>query len=278
VASAFAFAIGERVDAEARRLAKEGAARVLAAIENAAAHEEQREHLIHDARRTLKRLRALVRLMSGDQALAHLLRDAARDLSAARDAAVMLRTFDAIAGDDAGAQRVRAQLVRARKKAEQKTVHDPAAKVRAFAEAVEDWKLQDGWDAIEPGLRRTYRDGRRALRRARENNDAEAVHTVRKRGKDLQYQLALLRDVWPPVIRGYGEATRELGQLLGDDHDLVVLRAELERRVADPERWLAKIDKRRRALHARAFPLAERIYFDSTSAFIERFAAWYANA
>ena len=63
MASAFAFRVGERVDAETRRLARDGAARVLAAIEGAA-HENQSERLVHDARRTLKRLRALLRLVS----------------------------------------------------------------------------------------------------------------------------------------------------------------------------------------------------------------------
>lgn len=275
MASAFAFANSEPVDAEARRLAKEGAARVLSAIESARAHGDQAERLIHDARRMLKRLRALVRLMSGDRALRDLLRDAGRSLAAARDAAVMLRTFDGIVGEDPGAHRVRSRLLRARKEAEQGTGDEALAKVRAFADAIDEWKVGHGWEAIEPGLRRSYRDGRRALADARDKGDADALHTLRRRCKDLQYQLALLRNVWPPVLRGYGEATRELGQLLGDDHDLAVLREELTRRVADPGAWTKRIDKRRRALQEKIFPLATKIYFDPPSEFVARFAAWW---
>lgn len=278
MASAFAFESGEPVDAEARRLAKEGAARVLVALERAESRTDERERLIHDARRSLKRLRALVRLVSGDRALGHLLRDAARRLAGARDAAVVVRTFDGIAGDDPGDARVRAVLARARRQAEKLTGNTAAANVREFAAAVDDWKLRDGWKALEPGLRRSYRDGRRALRRASEHAEPEALHTLRKRCKDLQHELALLRDVWPPVVKGYGDATRELGELLGDDHDLVVLREELVRRVADPDRFLARIDKRRRELRELIFPLAARIYCDSTSVFVGRFAKWWAAA
>jgi CHAD domain-containing protein len=276
MASAFAFQIGERVDAETRRLARDGAARVLAAIEGAA-HEKQSERLVHDARRTLKRLRALLRLVSADRSATHLLRDAARPLGSARDAAVMSRTFDAIAGDDASASRVRTALAKRRKAAkhEDDGRTEASASVRAFIESIDQWELGAGWDGIEPGLRRAYRDGRRALRRAREHDDAEALHTLRKRCKDLQYQLGLLRDVWSPVVGAYGDAARDLGQLLGDDHDLVVLRDELARRTADQQPWLDRIDDKRRALRAKIFPLAECIYVDSTSTFVERFETWW---
>jgi len=279
VTSAFAFQNGEQVDAEVRRLAREGAARVLAAMDGAL-HENQSERLIHDARRTLKRLRALLRLASADPAATHLLRDAARPLGTVRDAAVMLRTFDSIADDDPSAPRVRALLARARKRAEQKSDGrtDAATLVLAFAASIESWKLGNGWEAIEPGIRRTYRGGRRALRRAREHNDAESMHTLRKRAKDLQYQLALLRNVWPPVIRGYGDAVRELGQLLGDDHDLAVLDDELSRRTADPQRWHDRIEARRRELHAQIFPLAARIYLEPTRSFTERLGAWWKSS
>jgi CHAD domain-containing protein len=147
--------------------------------------------------------------------------------------------------------------------------------VRAFIESIDEWELGTGWDAIEPGLRRVYRDGRRALRRAREHDDPEALHTLRKRCKDLQYQLGLLRDVWSPVVGAYSDAARELGKLLGDDHDLVVLRDELARRTADQQPWLDRIDDKRRKLRAKIFPLAECIYVDSTSTFIDRFDTWW---
>ena len=158
----FAFERGEPVDGGARRLAKDGAASVLAAIKNAGAHEDHRERLVHDARRTLKRLRALVRLVSGEQALAHLLRDAARPLGAARDTAVMVRTFDTISEGDPSAVRIRRRLTKARKSAEQEVSDESSENARAFAKAVEEWKLDDGWGAIEPGLRRSYRGGRKS--------------------------------------------------------------------------------------------------------------------
>ncbi|MBI2395177.1 MAG: CHAD domain-containing protein [Deltaproteobacteria bacterium] len=306
---AFAFAAGEHVDIGARRLAREGADRVLLALEGApdgangagasdgdAARDEEGgdERAVHDARRTLKRLRALVRLLRGAIGDARreangLLGDAARGLSGARDAAVMLRTFDSLIDDrdhrdgdrDRDATKVRASLRRARTLASRRAADRGAvtAKVRAFRDSVEGWTFTDrGFDALEEGVRRTYGDGRKALVEAHAAGETEVLHALRKRTKDLQYQLALLREAWPAVIGGYHDALTELGELLGTDHDLALLAETLGRRGAIPRRWSARIEERRLAIRTKVFPLAERVWVDSPSAWTRRLSAWWAVA
>lgn len=292
---AFAFAAGERVDVGARRLAREGADRVLLALEGGAAangdeppgDERGDERAVHDARRTLKRLRALVRLLRGAIGDARreanaLLGDAARGLSGARDAAVMLRTFEGVAGEgDRDAARVRASLRRARTLASRRAADRGAvtAKVRAFRDAVEGWTFDDhGFGALEEGVRRTYADGRKALVEARAAGETEVLHALRKRTKDLQYQLALLREAWPAVIGGYHDALTELGELLGEDHDLALLAETLGRRGPIPRRWSSRIDERRLALRTKFFPLAERVWVDSPGAWTKRLSAWWSVA
>ena len=49
-----------------------------------------------------------------------------------------------------------------------------------------------GWAAIEPGIKRSYRDGRRRYRQACQTGHAEDFHQWRKGVKDLLYQTGLL--------------------------------------------------------------------------------------
>ena len=192
----------------------------------------------------------------------------------------MSRTFDAIAGDDPSASRVRAALARKRKAAKREGDGrtEASASVRAFVESIDQWELGAGWDGVERGLRRAYRDGRRALRRAREHDDAEALHTLRKRCKDLQYQLSLLREVWPPVVA----ATRTPPAIsVGCSATITTswccaTSSRDAPRTSSP--WLDRIDDKRRALRGKIFALAECIYVDSTSTFMERFATWWRSS
>ena len=53
-------------------------------------------------------------------------------------------------------------------------------------------------------------------------------HDWRKRAKDVWYQLRLLQDTWPDVMKAMAGQASQLSDLLGDDHDLAVLSTKLE--------------------------------------------------
>ena len=99
-------------------------------------------------------------------------------------------------------------------------------------ESVERWDLPDGFEAIGPGLARSYRRGRRSCARA--IDDRRAVHEWRKSVKNLWYQTRLLEAAAPSTLAPAIEALDKLGEALGDDHDLAVL---VERLAADPHRY-----------------------------------------
>ena len=73
------------------------------------------------------------------------------------------------------------------------------------------------------GLRRTYRDGRSAAKKARKKHDTEALHEWRKRVKDLWHQCQVLTPLWPKRMKAMADAAHDLSDLLGEDHDLAVL-------------------------------------------------------
>jgi CHAD domain-containing protein len=133
----------------------------------------------------------------------------------------------------------------------------------------------DGWDLIGSGIHRTYRRGRKRLRAVEEEASVTNLHELRKRVKDLRYQLRLIRGD-SEMLAALAEHAHDLSDHLGDDHDLALLRDVVQRRRAafsdpgDKRHLLDEIDQRRGELQFAAISLAERIYADKPKRFMKR--------
>jgi CHAD domain-containing protein len=281
------------------------------------------EKAVHDTRKAIKRLRALLRLLRselGQRAYRReddVLRDVARRLSGARDAAVMLATLDALVerqprklGRRRGVIALRRRLAAESARVGQHTLADPHERAELLGELhalrwrVSAWSLPAGSGVrlIEADLHRIYRQGgsRAALaargkggRRAR----TQAMHSWRKRVKDLRYAAEMLERRADPGATGESKHAREerasakslhklasladeLGELLGTEHDLAVLEAHLR---GGDGLWhtgrgtrkalLRAIAKRRRALRKRALRHGQRLYAHRPSRFMRRVRA-----
>src|SRR5829696_8218835 len=238
---------------------------------------------VHDTRKRLKKTRSLVRLARpamrsrDNRRLNRALRDRGRALSGARDADVMVATIDALQERFAGHEPstlfepVRGRLgERAAATRGDVTSEVPAHAdaLRALRSQIADWPV-DGISATQltTGLARSYARGRGAYAVADADPTAEHLHEWRKRVKDLWYQLRLLRDVWPEVMKASAHEAKALSQVLGDDHDLVVLgellaaEAELTAETtADRDRLLELIEDRRGELLDEARRIGRRLY------------------
>jgi len=255
---------------------------------------------VHEARKSLKKTRALVRLVRpalGDRAYrreSETLRDAGRRLSGVRDAEVAVQTLDSLSERYAGQlpasafARLREALVAERQAARGKAL--PAGALRQIILVLEgareraaEWPLAgEGWSLVGPGLRRSYARGRRALRSVEGEPSVENLHEWRKRVKDLWYHERVLRTLWPPVMSEQADQLHVLSELLGDDHDLAVLRRKLESDPhlyaavpADLDPLLELIDGRRDQLLARARLLGGRVYAERPKAFHRRLRAYW---
>lgn len=262
---------------------------------------------IHQARKHLKKTRALLRLVRpalGNtvyRAENDALRDAAGKLSATRDADVLVATVDALADQAVGRLPVgdldalKAALAQ---EAAAARVHAPASddagdgaaapdadaiaatvaqELRDIHARVEDWPLDDGdWETVVAGIARAYARGRDARALAESDPTVEHLHDWRKRVKDLWYHHRLLKPVWPAAFDAYAEEAHLLSEQLGDDHDLAVLRARLEQGIdglaVDLDPLLAVVEERRGALQAQARRLAARLYAEKSKAFERRVA------
>jgi CHAD domain-containing protein len=95
-------------------------------------------------------------------------------------------------------------------------------------EAVGRWRVGQGGGAARAGFEDAYRRARRAYRRAGLDAAPERFHSWRKAVKRLGYQADLLEARAPAAGAG-GARLKQLARLLGDLHDLEVLREVLAR-------------------------------------------------
>lgn len=245
---------------------------------------------VHAARRAVKRTRALARLIRaglGDDEFSRDnldLRDAARRLSGRRDAAVAADTFTRIVPEPTGAlAHVRDCLAAQRDGAAAPddvlaAAADELARVRARSA---DWPAFRGdWEVLEPGLFDSYRRGRDAMRAAFAEPTAANFHAWRKRAKDLWYHTLLLQNVWKPVQSAWADALEGLAELLGEDHDLEVLRLalaavpDLDPAVRDD--ILARACARSGELRLAAWSLGQRLYAERPRRYVARLSRYWS--
>jgi len=219
------------VEAGVRRIACEQIDRALEAIR--AADEDRAEQAVHEVRRRIKAVRALLRLVrpafAGFDLENAAFRDMGRMLAPARDGKILTDTLDALAGQSdvpLDAQRIASLRKRLGGAAAQsRPLHRVlaqceealiAARVRAAG-----WSLQaDGWDALDVGFARTVRAARRAMRDLAESGDPHCSHEWRKQVKYHWHHMRLLRGVADRPAETRIERATRLADLLGDRHDL----------------------------------------------------------
>ncbi len=255
-----------------------------AADELAAADEVGLGPAVHDARKRIKRVRAALRLSRAaiDDDLFRRenlrLRTIAGQLSAARDARVLTETLAQLEGRFAadepphatGELRVRLEDEHERALlalAAEDVAPSAADALARAADRTARWTFEhDGFSALEPSLRRVYRRGRKRLRAACEEPTGENLHDCRKRVKDLWHVTQLLRPADPKRMKRLSRRAHELADLLGEHHDLSVLRDYVEVHpqhfddLATRDALLAAIDRRRESLGDRALKLGWRVY------------------
>ncbi len=249
---------------------------------------------VHSTRKAIKRVRTTLRLSRdalGERAYEREnsdIRTIAGRLSDARDAQVLIETLDALEQrfeDELApstAEKLRARLEDEHERALSAFADDGdlAATTRQALEEVRartaEWSFgRQGFDSVKPGLRRVYRRGRKRIRAACADPSAENLHDARKRVKDLWHAAELLHEAHPERMKCLARDAHALSDLLGEHHDLSVLRDHVE---ANPqlfadmtarEALLAVLERRRDMLQRRALKLGRRVYRHSPKRFVK---------
>lgn len=295
---AYKLADTRNVAQDLRRCARE---EIDHAIEQLNGHgDADRVRAVHETRKSLKKARAVIRLLG--EALPpqtrrrdnRALRDVARRLSGTRDFDVMLRTIDTVAERYAG-QLPRTVFAQVRSRLEQERAsptegrldddfYSLAEELRAIGERVHGWSLAKSKPTLlEDGLERSYRRARTTYRRAVQDPTEETLHDWRMRTKDLWYHLRLITPLAPGVLGGQADDARALSELLGDDHDVLVLSSRLRQSphdeaeaAADVDALLGLLGHLHDELREHAFVLGRRVLAERPRAFARRMSAYAA--
>lgn len=306
----FRFEIDESSFKGIQRIAGERTDRVLRAVSK---KPYPNSELIHQARKDLKSLRALLRLARASMPEENYIRentffrDVGRSLSAARDRQVILEAIERFQGKPKKiapplpetpvlkiVEHLRRRLQReAASKIPAQTLARLRKELGEAQKRINHWF--DGvllnpafeWDLfIGTGLRRTYKRGRKLLIQfdavGPENVSDETWHELRKFARPLGFQLRLLQPSWPGSLAPLLKQCDRLAQKLGIDHDFAVLRARVLKEPADSQTTtdaqkalIQSIDRRKRKLRGEALRIARDLYAEKPRQFEQRLASYW---
>jgi len=250
---------------------------------------------VHQMRKHLKKARAALRLVRKE--IGHglfreqdrCLRDVAKLTSEIRDAEVRLQTVRQLQGITqrrarGGYTKLEGMLILELENfmaafAEWQTQAVPMLE-RARAN-VDRWPLdQFSCKQLRCAVQRTYKGARKALAKAEAAPTTENFHRFRTRAKRLWYELRILRQINPVVLKNLSDDLRAMANLLGRAHDLSFLgdrlrggneKSEWER---EGHKLLAVIEVSQGDLQRGAAELAEHFFAERPRDFGDRIASW----
>jgi CHAD domain-containing protein len=292
---AFRFKLEEPFDDGFRRIALEQLTRAESQLrspgDNAVA--------IHETRKALKRLRALLRLVRRTlredtfKEVNAQLREVSGILSGARDSHVLLETIINLEGACGlaakGAGGKLREILRTANGGDKPSVDAAVSKALERLAVVKKKFAHleitgSGFEAIGPGLEASYRRGRRTFREAYSEGSDESFHEWRKSVQLHWRHMALLSNAWPDYFAVRVNEARALSQILGDDHDLALLKAfvaaEPSARISSAQaNSIGKLARRRqKQLRTMAQPIGVRLYAEGAKGLHRRMSQYWLSA
>ena len=275
---------------------------------------------VHEARRAIKRARALLRLADPwprNSPTDSTLRDANRVLAVLRDADVLVLTAEDIrdGSPSSGSNLVPRHLLEALEEERRRLfaesgsavgpLHRAGELLRSASVEVRDTRAPEamagpertgsgsmeetgaggteemasgGMELLRLGLGASYAAVRaQSGPAAGEGPVDEQSHKLRKRVKDLRYQLEFL-DTGQPKLGRLVRDLHHLTDLLGDRNDLAVLSRYTASAdvLCQPERaaLTAHVEGRKQALRSEAMELSARLFEEESDSFVRQIEAW----
>jgi CHAD domain-containing protein len=268
--------------------------------ELSAAHEALRsgksdQEAIHEARTSIKKARAILRLVRKPlkskyakqnarlRAAAHAL-SALRDADATHDTLGRLHAQHSASVSSTSVRSIRRALRGRNRREKARRVRIVKRARAAVAASSETVPAQVGnvatFRRVHAGAVRGYRDARGALDGLAVDSETTAFHEWRKRVKDHWYHVRLFEGL-NKSARTRVKTLKRLEQLLGDDHDLAVLRSIL---LNADERYgnararaivVGAIVESQTSLRHRAITLGRRTFLRSPREFGASMSRWW---
>ena len=266
---------------------------------------------VHESRKSIKRVRAMLRLVRGEipsriydfenrslRDTGHLLTEI-RSSQGVLNAALSIRDIYGDLLADRTFTDMIERLSRRRDLTELNALEDPhlvgrvvRSLERAYhrygswstdSEAMEAYGMgiRDEFATLEQGLGATYTSGRRTMATAYTRSAPGDFHAWRKRVKDMRHQMEFLAPLWPEVVVGMAMTLHRLGDLLGEDNDLAELMSLLAHRPdlcpnpSERSLFRALATQRRLELQTASEILGRRVYAERPKALTHRFGEYW---
>lgn len=238
-----------------------------------------RDERVHRVRRRLKWVRSLWSVLdpvpgANQKERRNQIRAAATALAGARDADVLAGEARRIADQAEGRAGDVAKLLRDRLQAAAELAHREAPPIdevvaRLSAAEADARSLPERFEAgrlLAEALTACYRRGRQDWREIDDGTSTAALHDWRKRVKQRRHLSALVPFDTPVTTPAIQADLEELGEILGEEHDLALLTQRLQEAATllgereGRDLILDLVAKRRRKLKKTAIGLGEELY------------------
>jgi len=261
--------------------------------------QEEVHKSIHESRKSMKRIRAVLRMIMDEIGYSSYYRENAfyRDLSRKLSE---IRNFEVLSGsirnlkEDLSntmppdvfelleeALEKQRNMVTGGQAGLSQLLKEMARMIEIARDRIYDFPIRhDDFRAFEGGLIRMYRQGKRYLRDAKKNPSPTQVHDLRKRLKYFWYQVEILQPIFPGPMKAYASTLELIAENLGVYHDLQVLQefinetdiiSDLKINETLHEACLA----RQSMILYNTWPLADIAYSEKPAAMVNRLASYW---
>ena len=286
---AFSLSPDRRISSEIRRI-------MLHQLEAATSEltsvgDPESDEAVHDARRRVKKVRAVIRLIRPDldkafRAVDKDLHDVNRLLAPIADGQGIIVTLDTLAHrypkhlPTRVAASIRARLIELGSQTDRQALKDrvlqtSAARLRDERRRVKHWQLRtDGFHTLAPGLEANFRQAREAMLAAQSRPTVNRYLKWRGLVKNHWFHVRLLESHCGHRLVADERRLEALDGVLGEYHNLALLREVLVDHGyvsrAETARCLRAISAYQRLLRQHAHPLGATIYRETPRSFVRR--------
>jgi CHAD domain-containing protein len=258
---------------------------------------------IHEARRSYKKCRAILRLMRDAMGYASYyrenitLRDMQRELAQIRDADVQYNLFIRLSesypkyGEKTWFKGIienaktdyDLEMNRFKKTDKARNIshytHTKAVQVQQYQ------LTREGFEIIEGGLSRIYRQGREMGKMIfSQEADAYEIHAFRKKAKYLEHQLSYLRTISKVLFKAMSKSLEQLTESLGFYNDLHIACTRIQEYAVEnkitsrkQEILLSMLKEEMRKAKIEAKQLYEMLYVEKPKHFIKRINLYWES-
>jgi len=282
---------------------KEGIIRVLseqcAYISDQTAIPENIDRSVHEMRKALKRIRAVLRLVRWDigEELFNRenlrFRSLSRQLSDLRDYHVMISYL----ADNFSSEELKISedgyislinylnVVKEdelKRLIDNQTLENINEQVQMATVDFNNYPLHSlGPHTIRQGVTKIYSQCLKKMEQTQLMLDDLPLHELRKRVKYLLNQMTLMQEVWPDYFITYSTSLKRASDLLGDDHNLaeiIIIVSALREKVLNQEdrtRLIGDLKVQREQIHRELWPLLGKLFTEDADAFVNRITSYW---